>query len=257
MKINPLPFLISIPHGGTLTPVEIKDQVIIDKKDLFDDSDAFTNEIYDVGKLVIKIIKTNIARAFVDLSRSPQQMPPEFPDGLIKSSTCFRKPIYAPNKHPNPYLRKILIQYYYKPYHHEIRTAVNSSAIKLGLDCHSMLPTGPAISPDAGQPRPLINPGNRDGQSCSNEIANKLAQSFSEVFQFPEEEVTLNRPFKGGYITQMYGQNPIPWIQIEMNRALYLSPPWFDTVTRHIDPHRLPELNRLFAETLIRFNQLL
>lgn len=251
--VSQIPFLISIPHGGTQIPVEIQDRVIITPKDLFDDSDSFTNEIYDVGERVRKVIKTNIARAFVDLSRSFHQMPPEFPDGLIKSCTCFQKPIYQPHREPDAPLQKMLIQYYYKPYHHEIRNAVNSGKFILGLDCHSMLPIGPPISPDAGKSRPLINLGNLEGKSCSHEWLKLLADCFQEVFKMNEDEISMNFPFKGGFITQKYGQNPIPWIQIEMNRSLYLTSPWFDAESLKIEFSRLENLNRLFDETIKNF----
>ena len=89
-----LPVLLSIPHGGTQRPPELDSHLSITDKDLFDDSDPFVIEIYDLGTKVERVIKTNIARAFVDLNRSLQDLPPQNPDGLIKSSTCYEKPIY-------------------------------------------------------------------------------------------------------------------------------------------------------------------
>lgn len=121
MNREPLPFLISIPHGGTKTPPELEDPVVISPHDLFDDSDSFTQEIYDVGNNVFKVVKFDIARAFVDVSRAPHQLPPDFPDGLIKSSTCLLKPIYAENRQPDESLRNQLITKYYEPFHKEAR----------------------------------------------------------------------------------------------------------------------------------------
>ena len=255
MNRQPLPFLISIPHGGTNMPPELNGHVIITPHDLFDDSDTFTREIYDVGDAVIKVLKTDIARAYVDLSRAPQQMPPEFPDGLIKSSTCLLKPIYAPDKHPDKILRKLLIAKYYRPYHDELAIWSRFKHIKLGLDCHSMLPVAPDISPDHGQKRPLINLGNLDGAACPNEIVLLLAQSFRFVFNLSDKEVTINRPFKGGYITQKFANDPIPWIQIEMNRILYLESQWFDGEKLEINRNRLVQLNAKFLDTLLMFHK--
>ncbi|NIP61946.1 MAG: N-formylglutamate amidohydrolase, partial [Nitrosopumilaceae archaeon] len=42
--MSKLPFLISIPHGGTNTPPELNEIACIGKKDLFDDSDPFVIE---------------------------------------------------------------------------------------------------------------------------------------------------------------------------------------------------------------------
>jgi formiminoglutamase len=92
--LSKLPVLLSIPHGGTRKPEELEGHLSITNKDLFDDSDPFVTELYDLGDKVKRVIKTDIARAFVDLNRSLQDMPPQNPDGLIKSKTCYEKPIY-------------------------------------------------------------------------------------------------------------------------------------------------------------------
>ena len=75
-----LPVLLSIPHGGKEIPPELDDHVCITEKDLFDDSDPFVIEIYDLGEKVEGSIMTNVARAFVDLNRSLQDLPPQNPD---------------------------------------------------------------------------------------------------------------------------------------------------------------------------------
>ena len=68
-----------------------------------------------------------------------------------------------------------------------------------------------------------------------------------------ECNVSINDPFQGGHITKTYGNNPLPWIQIEMNRDLYLSKDWFDENTLSIDSSRLQELNHLFENCLNLF----
>ena len=115
--MNKLPILLSIPHGGKIHPPELDNRLSITERDLFDDSDPFVIEIYDLGERVQRVISTNIARAFVDLNRSPYDLPPNNPDGLIKSSTCYQKPIYRNGQEPGESLRKSLIDLYYYPYH--------------------------------------------------------------------------------------------------------------------------------------------
>ena len=88
-----LPFLISVPHGGELMPAEIAGDVCITPRDLFDDSDSFTNYIYQVEDMVEEQESSAIARAFVDNSRSRDQHPPEYPDGLIKSAKGYNRPM--------------------------------------------------------------------------------------------------------------------------------------------------------------------
>lgn len=242
--MNKLPFLISIPHGGTQIPKEVKNEICITNQDLFDDSDSFTQEIYNASEVVESVIKFDIARAFVDVSRAENMLPPEFTDGVIKSATCYNKPIYKNGLISNQ-LIKSLLEKYYKPYHTEIKTSLENKNIKLALDCHSMAEFAPAIAPDKGK-RPLINLGDVEGKACDSSITKLLRESFIEVFNLNEQDVTINHPFSGGYITRTYGNNPKPFIQIELNRSMYLSKPWFDK-------QRLVELNSAFIKVLFNF----
>ena len=69
---------------------------------------------------------------------------------------------------------------------------------------------------------------NQNGKTSSPELIERLASCISESFEIDRKEISLNDPFHGGYITKTYGNNPLPWIQVEMNRDLYLSEPWFE-----------------------------
>ena len=249
-----LPILLSIPHGGTQKPPELEGRLCISNKDLFDDSDPFVIEIYDLDKKVQRVISTNIARAFVDLNRSPQDLPPTNPDGLIKSSTCYQKPIYHQGQEPGDSLRELLINLYYFPYHRRIQQSFNEFDLQLCLDCHSMASVAPDISPDGNnKKRPMFCLSNQDGKTSSNEMIEQLAKSIQHSFSLEKDDVQLNKPFKGGYITKTYGNKPIPWIQVEMNRDLYLSKEWFDHDNLEIDKKRLTKLNQMFEEALIQF----
>jgi formiminoglutamase len=250
-----LPFLISIPHGGEFIPPEIAADVCITPKDQFDDSDSFTNLIYDVNDMVEEQVVSTIARAFVDNSRGRDQLPPEFPDGIIKSATCYNRPIYKEGKQPNKKITSLLINKYYAEYHRKLESALKNSNIVLALDCHSMAEIAPQVAPDSGSERPLINLGDAEGSACNTEITEQLRQSFIGVFGFPKSAVTINEPFKGGFITRNYGNNPLPWIQIEMNRKLYLSPEYFNAETLQMKGDHLNELNAKFREVLIQFRE--
>ena len=226
----------------------------VTNKDLFDDSDPFVVELYDLGDKVQRVIKTDIARAFVDLNRSLQDMPPDNPDGLIKSKTCYDKPIYTNGKEPNDSLKTMLIELYYRPYHQAIQKSIDELDLKLCLDCHSMASTAPYFSPDKNNSkRPLFCISNNDGQTSSQEMLELLADSISESYSIGRQEISLNNPFHGGHITRTYGNNPFPWIQVEMNRDLYLSKPWFNEETLSVDATHLQKLNNQFENTLEHF----
>lgn len=251
--MTPFPVLLSIPHGGPLMPVELQERVCLDQHGIHDDIDPFVREIYDLGEDVIEVIATDIARTFVDLNRAPDDVPPGNPDGVVKSMTCVSQPIYTPGKELDADLIALLLDKYYTPYHARIKQAVQNPALVLGLDCHSMLAVGPDISPDTGKQRPMICVGNVRGQACPTDMAERFADCLRYAFALEQHAVTLNRPFSGGYLTRTYGGNPIPWLQIEMNRALYLDPRWFERQTLTMDRDRLQELNGSFAAALERF----
>ena len=249
-----LPVLLSIPHGGTRKPSELDGHLSITAKDLFDDSDPFVIELYDLGDKVQRVIKTDIARPFVDLNRSLQDMPPNNPDGLIKSKTCYDKPIYTNGKEPDDSLKTMLIELYYNPYHQAIQKSIDELDLKLCLDCHSMAATAPYFSPDKTQSkRPLFCISNNDGETSSQEMMELLADSISEAYSVDRKEISFNDPFHGGHITRTYGNKPIPWIQVEMNRSLYLTSPWFDEDALTVDVNHLQKLNKQFENSLDLF----
>jgi formiminoglutamase len=53
----------------------------------------------------------------------------------------------------------------------------------------------------------------------------------------------MNDPFAGGYISQFhYKRSGIPWIQIEINRKLYLNETYFDPERLRVDQRIIQEL---------------
>ncbi len=252
--MRPLPVLISIPHGGTEIPAEISGRVCITPKDQFEDGDALTREIYGIKDNVLACVEGNIARAFVDLNRDIEDQPPKNPDGVVKSMTCLGKPIYFPGQELNKKLTALLINKYYRPYHNSIQQHLESQkSIKLMLDCHTMEIVGPKISPDPGQLRPKFCLGSNFGESCEPEIVQRLAHCIKTVFDLKNEDVAIDKPFAGGYITRTYGNKPFPCIQIEMSRILYLTDPWFDSGKLTVSPDRLDQLRKKFLQTLNLF----
>ncbi len=249
-----LPILISVPHGGDEIPTEAKDRLCLSQSDLFADGDAFTREIYGVADSVTAYVDTPYARAFIDLNRDTNDLPPKNPDGIVKTITCHSKAIYTPGKELSPEDSALLIAKYYHPYHQNIRQLLDThSHIQLALDCHSMEAIGPEISPDRGQKRPAICLGINRGKSCSMEMVKKLAECFQTTFELDATEVTIDKPFSGGFITRTYGNKPVPWIQIEISRALYLVEPWFDKDKLSVQKGHLKTLREKFQSTLELF----
>ncbi len=250
-----LPVLLSIPHGGTQTPPEIQDRLAIGEREIFEDIDGFTRDIYDLSGKVRYVIKADIARTFVDPGREASDLPPDNPDGVVKSHTCFGKKIFRNGRQPNDKEIALLLEKYYFPFHNRLQETIRKEKdnLKLCIDCHSMAETGPEIAPDTGEPRPLFCLGTRFGASVSEDVARRMKQCIVDAFELQDEDVTINKPFAGGYITRHYGNNPLPWIQVEMNRKLYLRKTWFDWDTRIISKERTEELNSRFYRALESF----
>lgn len=253
MMSSKLPILISIPHGGEDIPPEVQDQVLLSPTDQFKDSDAFSRKIYDLRDSVESFIDFPIARPYIDLNRATTDRPPDNPDGVVKSHTCHGVPIYREERGLNESEIHSLLEKYHAPYHNYLSSQSSNPAVKLALDCHTMEPVAPPIAPDPGASRPKICLGNNHGKSCSNEMAKKLLKCFQKCFNLKDNEVTLNQPFAGGYITRKYGSESTPWIQVELNRSLYLCDPWFDENHLTIREERLVELRNMFFQSLKMF----
>lgn len=258
------PLLISIPHSGGTVPPEVADIVNITKRDIFYDGDALTREIYDFGKSVGAVIETPIARAIVDVNRAYDDRPPENPDGVLKAVTTDGTPVYREGMFPDDHLVEDLLQKYYFLYHKRLGNLLENRSIRLALDCHSMLELSPAASVRLGEPRPLIclsNRGDREGMpvrggghvTCPPEWIRALAESLRRAFA-GEGEVAMNNPFAGGYISRYhYERSGIPWIQIEINRKLYLNKTYFDPEKLIVDQRIIRELRDRIFDAIVRF----
>lgn len=250
----PFPVLLSIPHGGDQIPSELEDHVVITKHDMLADSDAFTREIYGIKEDVAFVVDTPIARVFVDLNRTPVDLPPASPDGIIKSQSCHGVQVYRDEIWNNQPLVNTLLEKYYHPYHRKIQSILTQQKnLELMLDCHSMEAVGPVIGPDPGIERPAICLGSRHGQSCSASMIKRMAGAMCRAFDLKEKHVTIDQPFAGGYITRQYGNNPLPCIQIELNRGLYLERGWLDEQNGQPKLDKITQLRQKFRYALELF----
>ena len=208
-----LPFLISVSHGGLKVPQEVAKYSLLTLDEIIADGDVGSMEIYAPLKSnVDQFVLTDIARAFVDVNRAPNDLRK---DGVVKTHTCWDVPIYSsPLTHEQ--INSLLERYYY-PYH-ETLTQLSKSGVILGIDCHTMAAVGPPVGPDTGQERPNACLGNADG-TCPDSWIETLRVFLAK--RLPGE-VTINRPFSGGYITRNHA-NEMPWLQLELSRGDFAS----------------------------------
>jgi N-formylglutamate deformylase len=225
------PFLISIPHGGTDVPEVVHPRLLLSKEELLFYCDPLTRELFGFQDRVDAFIDTPISRMIIDLNRPPLPLPPKDPDGIIKRRTIDGREVYRPGMVPPiGQIHALMVKHYF-PYHQHIDELIDRHNIRVAFDCHSMLPYGSEVQRDAGKSRPMICLGNNgDGKgysrpgsiaTCPAEWIVILADAFCREFGF-DREVALNDPFRGGFISNAhYWHKGIPWIQIEINRALY------------------------------------
>ena len=225
------PFLISVPHGGTAVPESVRPLLQLGDEELSYYCDPFTRIVFGYRNRVAAYIDSSVSRMVVDLNRPPLPLPLRDPDGIIKIKTVDGREVYRFGQLPDMDRIHSLLKEHYFPYHQRIDELIDHKPVRIAFDCHSMLPYGSKDQKDAGKKRPLIclgNNGDLQGKAkrgsittCPADLITGLAGIFREEFSF-DKEVAINNPFSGGFISNAhYWHKGIPWIQIELNRALY------------------------------------
>lgn len=212
MSRRRLPLLVSLPHAGLRVPAEVAPGCLLGPDEIRADSDEGSAAIYTpLGQRSWVFIATDIARVIVDLNRAADD---RRPNGVVKRQTFQRRRVWrAPLSEAQI---DCLLADHWHPYHR--RLVEQAQGLLLGIDCHTMSAVAPPVSPDPGQVRPLVCIGDGGGQ-CPRSLVEALADCFRGVFQ---TEVSLNRPFQGGYITRSR-PGGIPWVQLEISRNGWLS----------------------------------
>ncbi len=229
-----LPLLITVVHGGEKIPAELKKYNNLSYSDILEDIDTFSRDVYDLSEEVQHYLDTDIARPYIDLNRAVDDWPPDNKDGVIKTETVFKVPVYTNGFFPDDDLIEIILQKYYYPFYNRLYEKESSPGLIAGLDCHTMLPLSPPISNSPRVKRPLVclsNGGDHEGKplsinkitTCSVDFIQQLAESFIHALQCGKEQIGINNPFRGGKVIQSRRKGIIPWVQIELNRKLYLN----------------------------------
>ncbi len=206
-----LPLLLSVPHGGTTIPVEVRPLCVLTERQVVEDGDEGVDRIYALSDHVLQHVATGVARAIVDVNRAEDDFRK---DGVVKTHTCWNVPVYR--EAPDHALVAALIERYHRPYHQ--RLSAPRDGVILGVDGHTMAAIGPPVGPDAGARRPRVCLSNGDG-TLPDAWFRLLIECFQVAF---EGGVSANDPFGGGYIVRRHSRE-MPWVQVELSRE-----PWID-----------------------------
>ena len=224
-----LPFIFSIPHCGVRVHKYLRSRMVLDEREIRESVDFGTDEIF--GHMpVLAVIQAQWSRLVADLNRNPLQ---RHEKGVVALIDYFGRRVFRPGCEPTAEQIEQQVQRYHHPYHELLRQALDRPGYLALFDCHSLNGTGPADAPDAGQNRKditLSNNGDLAGQpragvgpiTCSPD----LLQTIANLFEQQSFSVSINYPYKGGYIVNHYAPQLLESgrfaVQIEMNQDLYM-----------------------------------
>jgi N-formylglutamate amidohydrolase len=221
-KLKSFDFIVSVPHWSSYLPVDIFEYRNWDKSILID-TDLWTDLLFDFSDQAGFFVKGFCNTYFLNYSRDSNNLgkngvfPWEFLDG-----TDLKKNVIPTS------LKTELISKFYVPYHLALKNSISqmlkAKGFALVLDGHSMNSVGLKSAPDFGKKRADLVIGTRDGTSCSSEVEKVFFKSLSKGANKLGLAVALNDPYKGGFITQKYGdpKNNIHCIQLEVVKKNYM-----------------------------------
>ncbi len=248
-------FFITCPHSGEEIPDFVTWLDNLPEKIIMADVDRYVDQLYTpaVSDLQIHFITSQWHRYVADLNRHPTDVDQnsvsmsENPKGTHKNGLH-----WVVTKNNEPLMEqpislaehKKILDLCYHPFHQSVQKHYQKLFQDYDkvyqLDVHSMPSLGTKNHRDPGEQRAEVVISDQDGKSCSQAYRDLVVTSYEQAgFQ-----VKLNWPYKGGGITQKYGQPELGQhcIQVELNRALYM-----DETTKKIQQN-------LFDETQDKIN---
>ncbi len=232
------PFVFNSPHSGSYYPHSFVQSSLLDSHSIRQSEDFKVEELFArVVENGMPLMQANFARAYLDINREPYELDPgmfagELPSftntksirvagglGTIARIVAEQQEIYREKLNVDEVLSRI--EQIYHPYHDALRKLLAKTHSKYGyallVDCHSM----PSPKDNYYQnPRPDFVIGDRYGTSAAAEFV----YSSSHILRSLGYQVTINKPYAGGFITEHYGRpnDGLHAIQIEINRNLYM-----------------------------------
>ncbi|KQT85797.1 N-formylglutamate amidohydrolase [Aurantimonas sp. Leaf443] len=232
-----IPFVFCSPHSGRDYPDAFLKATRLTGEAIRRSEDLFVDRIFDfVPACGAPLIAARFPRAFLDVNREPYELDPRmFAQGLpayanaasvrvagglgtIPRIVAENEEIYRGPLDLDEGLARI--ETIYKPFHETLDGLLERTRERFGIailvDCHSM-PSSVRTLP--GGRRPDIVLGDRYGTSASGRLVAMASARLAGLGY----DVTRNKPYAGGFITERYGRPSIGFhaLQIEINRALY------------------------------------
>jgi N-formylglutamate deformylase len=254
------PVLILIPHGGSRIPEEFSEISHPDNTDIIFSSDAGANEIFSVSNC--PIMTTNILPLYSDVNRPSVALPPSASDGVIKTKTALGEKLFDEDILPDYIAITGILKRYYFPFYQTVKKIIDTGEIKLVIECHTVAAAGSPYDDDTDVPRPLfsIQTKRNDGSSLKDICDIRLAESLLSYVKksLAGEKHALKDPFTisrngiSGNLCKEFSRE-IPYMRVNLSRALFLNDEYFNQDFAKIDGIRLAHLKSRIDESFTKF----
>ncbi|WP_425457880.1 N-formylglutamate amidohydrolase [Aureimonas fodinaquatilis] len=236
-ELQTLPIVFCSPHSGRAYPLDFITSSRLKGDAVRRSEDLFVDRLFDfVPGMGAPLLMARFPRAFLDLNREPYELDPgmfegELPPnintasvrvagglGTIPRIVAEKQEIYRDRIPVADAMQRIETIYF--PFHAALRALIDRTLKHFGIailiDCHSM-PSAVRAMP--GNSKPDFVLGDRFGTSSSGQLVTAMQSCLSGLGY----NISRNKPYAGGYITEHYGQphHNVHAVQIEINRALY------------------------------------
>lgn len=219
--------LFHIPHDSTVIPLEVKDQFVLNEKELSRElvkmTDHHTYDLINGNFPKSQMVRFPVSRLVVDVERFESDSDEHMAArgmGVIYKSTHELKPLRRPLL---PEEREYLLSKWYRPHHALLTSAVDKALNEfqwaLVIDVHSF-PTLPLpYETDLTAYRPEICIGFDSYHSTAEGI-----HELSRCFEIQGFEVGVNTPFAGAIVPAKHFRKVkrVQALMIEIRRDLYI-----------------------------------
>ncbi len=235
------PVLLELPHGGHLTPDEVKSYLHpkFTPGDRREDSDEFSDQLYLDLPIQPHVLRFAIWRAHADPNRKLDDF---HSDGVVKTHTSQGVKIYQSERGLPEQVREQIVEKHIRPYHEKMTELLSDGKIRNIIFCHTMPGIGTRVSGDKGNLRPLFmfgNGGDANGNNLRKAFAPKaLLLDLADVIESSVHKldvdfnfcdvVRFNDPYSGANSlgrfdpAMLKGKNAFT---LEINRDLILHNP--------------------------------
>lgn len=234
------PFVFASPHSGRRRPPDMRPAPGLSDASLSSAEDVGVDDLLTAAPgLGAPLIRALVSRTYVDLNRAPDDLDPVLiagcPSGAGRAASAAKIAAgygVIPRRTGDGldlYDRRLALaeaearlEAVHHPYHAALTNLMQTARARHGaavlIDWHSM--PSHAAAGLRGARGPDVVLGDRHGTACDARLTRRLRT----LFEAAGWAVAMNRPYAGGYTTQIWGRPAEGFhaVQIELNRGLYL-----------------------------------